>query len=449
MRDRALSMFLTAGTTLFLVAAVGCAVESPTVGQVQTDPDRPGSSGCPNSTALANFLPASNVAAGFSTTGLVTTYRFAAFSDEPPAGGVPGLIKYCVYPNPAAQPSAIEVQAQGANEAAWTSSVGSSAFSFGRPDGNPSNIPLDVPSTTMGTATWSVVPAEQAILLHINDPTVCASLYGGDPGTCFVTSARASTCILDIGETNVAYNAMPFGAADCPGPSWGFEATGTVEFGDEVALQDNTGRELVSLKVLFASYACETGHWHDNTCFTNPTGATFTHPVTANIYSVKECDGAPGTSCPDALLATVTVNQTMPYRPSADPVHCTGSDAGKWFNPVAGVCKTQISRVLTFEFTSQNVTLPDRVIWTVAFNTTHYGAVPIGQGASCYSTSGGCPYDSFNVGVMTFPGAPYAGTDVSVDAAWGRGPEFGPGGVLAPSSGWSDYRPLGEIITTP
>ena len=445
MRDRAPSMFLAAGTTLLLLAAVGCAVESPTVGQVQNDPDRPGSSGCPNSTALKNFLAAGNVAADFSNAGLVTTYRFAAFTDEPPAGGVPGLIKYCVYPDPAAPPSSVDALATGANGAPWTSSVGSSSFSFGRPDGNPSNIPLDVTSTTMGTATWDELPSAQTILLHINDPAVCASLYGGDPGTCFVKPGQASTCIVDHGETNVAYNAIPFGAADCPGPSLGFEATQTAEFGDEVELEPGTGRELVSLKVLFSSWGCQSGHWNTSDCSTSP-GATFTHPVTANIYAVDDCGG---TTCAGALLATVTTTQTVPYRPSADPLQCTGSDAGKWFNPVAGGCRNQISTVLTFDLTSQNVTLPDQVIWTVAFNTTHYGAAPIGEAAACFSASGGCPYDSFNVGATSFPQAPYAGTDISEDVAWGRGPEFGAGGVLASSSGWLTFRPVGAIITTP
>lgn len=335
---------------------------------------------------------------------------------------MPGLILYCVYSNPPAQPGAIDVQATGANGADWIFKAGSGVFSFVRPDGNPSNIPFDGTITEIGSATWSVVPRDQTILLHINDPPVCAGLYDGDPGTCFVKPGQASACILDHGETNVAYNAIPFGAADCPGASLGFEATGTAEFGDEVERKAGTGRDLVSLKVLFSSYACQTGHWFDGTCSTTTSPAIFTLPITANIYAVADWSGAP---CQGALLRTATTTQTVPYRPSADPLHCTGADQGKWFNPVAGLCKNQISTVLTVtDFTippGAPGTLPDKVIWTVAFNTTHYGATPIGESATCFGSSGGCPFDSFNVGAQTFPGAPYAGSDVFPNGAWRNG----------------------------
>src|SRR5262249_5460415 len=56
------------------------------------------------------------------------------------------------------------------------------------PDGDPSNIPYDGLSHTMGTATWnSGVPVNyDRIVLHINDAVECNNLYGGNPGTCFV-----------------------------------------------------------------------------------------------------------------------------------------------------------------------------------------------------------------------------------------------------------------------
>jgi hypothetical protein len=34
---------------------------------------------------------------------------------------------------------------------------------------------------------------------------------------------------------------------------------------------------------------------------------------------------------------------------------------------------------------------------TVAFNTTHHDAVPVGESAACFTSSGGCPYDSLNI----------------------------------------------------
>jgi len=79
------------------------------------------------------------------------------------------------------------VVATGADGSAWED-PGFNNFSFQRQHGNPSNIPYDGASHTMGTATWnSGVPAGyNTIVLHINDAAECDRLYGGNPGTCFV-----------------------------------------------------------------------------------------------------------------------------------------------------------------------------------------------------------------------------------------------------------------------
>ena len=446
-------------TALLLAVVTGCKV-SDQLSSVQggnQNPGKPAASACPANQALASFVAAGNVAAGFNTSSTTATYWFASLTNETPVDGVPGLIKYCVYSGSGA-PTAITPLATGANGAAWAASSGAGSFSFGRPNGDPSNIPLDGAGIqiSIGTATWTAVPTDQTILLHINDPTVCTALYGAGSLTCFVTPGQATACVVNAGRTDVAYNAIPFGATDCPGASLGFEATSTREFGDEVTLA-GTARSLVSLTVMFASYACETGYWNFPTrpaCFTTD-GLTFTHPVTANIYSVKDCSGTP---CPDQLLATVTSDLTIPLRPSADNVKCTGTDAGKWFNPVSGKCQNSVSVLRTFDFTSQNATLPDTVIWTVAYNTTHYGASPIGELVPCFSSSGGCPYDSFNVSAWTFPGAPYVGVDVDPDGAFINSNDVNQYcsnaslvGTLGLSTGggscWTGFTPVGQIVT--
>jgi len=59
--------------------------------------------------------------------------------------------------------------------------------------------------------------------------------------------------------------------------------------------------------------------------------------------------------------------------------------------------------------------------------------------------SGGCPYDSLNVGAKTYTTAPYAGTDSNLDEAFisvGSNPP-------QVDTGWSNNRPLGEIIVRP
>jgi hypothetical protein len=433
---------LTATMTLLVVAG--------TIGPAAAA----GGNGCPTNKVVAGLPIANNVAASFSNGGNTTTYTFSSLTNENPSGGVPGLIKYCVYPSPTSQPTAITVLAHGANGAKWIASKGSNNFAFVRPGGDKTNIPLDGTTTTMGTATWNTLPTAQTIVLHINDPTVCRSLYGSTtPATCFVKPGPGGP-VCDKGDTNAAYNAMPFDVVNCLNPAIGFEAQSTSEFGDKVGLA-GAARGLVSLNVLFTSYACESGHWYDAACATTA-GDTFSLPVTANIYDPTVSLTVP--------LASVTTTQTMPYRPSADPscpqIPGGGVAGAAWFNPLApsgGQCQNSIGKVLTFNFAS-GTTLPDTVVWTVAFNTTHYGAAPIGEGAACFGTSGGCPYDSLNVGDKSYSGAPYAGTDTDPDGvflssvaggAYCDGGVGGTGFLRSDSPCWTGFRPLGEIITAP
>jgi hypothetical protein len=238
----------------------------------------------------------------------------------------------------------------------------------------------------------------------------------------------------------------------------GFEANSLVELGDHVGLASTSGT-LTSLTVLFASFGCGvSGGAFSNDCVTNPGNATFTHPITAKIYAVNTSSGTPQ---PGALLATVTQTQTIPFRPSADRVNCTGAQAGKWFSPATGACQNAITQLLTFTFPA-GTPLPSQVIWTVAFNTTHFGPSPIGP-APCNSSPSGCGYDSLNVGVFSFTGAPYIGTDVDPNgvflnatnvlrnvaestASGGIYCDGGPGGTLRLATPcWDGLRPLGEI----
>jgi hypothetical protein len=100
---------------------------------------------------------------------------------------------------------------------------------------------------------------------------------------------------------------------------------------------------------------------------------------------------------------------------------------------------------ITFTFPSGTTfSSGDKVIWTVAFKTSTEGYNPIG---ACASSDPGCGYDGLNVGTMSFAGAPYAGTDVDEDVAFRS--DQGNGDVLASETGWTGYRPLGEIVLGP
>lgn len=212
LRKLTLSMFHQSGWKLaiifgfsaLLVMALGVAVFT----GVRTA--SAATNGCPTG-GTGNPQISNLVGASVSTSGSTSTYTFSSFQNLTPSGGIPGLIEYCVYPtdssgNPLA-PTLITVDPnlKGANGAAWTDPQQFDNFSFQRPDGNPSNIPLDgTTGITMGTATWSTLPANQMILLHINDATECDSLYGGNPGTCFVLPGTAPPPAQDLTVSKTA-----------------------------------------------------------------------------------------------------------------------------------------------------------------------------------------------------------------------------------------------------
>jgi hypothetical protein len=187
-------------------------------------------------------------------------------------------------------------------------------------------------------------------------------------------------------------------------PSEGMEAFGLREFGDGITFA-GTARKLVNVKVTLSSFACQAGGWGTGDCATTP-GATFSLPVTFNIYNA-------GNPVPGSQIATVTQTITVPYRPSADPVNCTGANAGKWYDANSGMCFNGQAVNVSFDFSSLNVALPGSVVFGVSYNSTHYGPNPIGESAACFSTTAGCPYDALNVAlapVVTVGTKPYFNT---------------------------------------
>ena len=245
-----------------------------------------------------------------------------------------------------------------------------------------------------------------------------------------VNPASADPSASGGGSTQSGYNAIPSKVSGNV-PSVGFEATKTNEFGDAVRL-GGKARTLQSMSVVLSSWGCQSGGWSTKDCMTTP-GATFDVPLTFTIYS----DNA---DAPGAVLATQTETVTVQYRPSASP-ECTGKDAGEWYNSKDRTCYNGFPQTVEMDF--PGVTLPDQVIWSVKYNTTTAGYTPVG-GTACSSTPAGCGYDSLNVGVWSFPNAPYSGTDVDENQVFRNGAmETGPA-----DDPWTGYRPLGAITTT-
>ncbi len=237
--------------------------------------------------------------------------------------------------------------------------------------------------------------------------------------------------------TSVVYNNVP---DPIPGnvPSVGFEATSTSEWGGQMQLV-GTDRIDPTVTVLMSSWGCVSGTWYGQDGVTS-SGATFTHPVTLNVYNVGSGDSV------GSLITAKTVTFTMPYRPSAS-ASCTGGDAGKWFDGTT--CYNGKAFPISFDLTG--TTLPDKVIIGVAYNTTNYGSSAIGT-AACGTN---CPYDSLNVGTNPTPSVGTAlptANDAYLNSSWSGAycnGALGTGTFRLDAGCWTGYLPAIKIEANP
>jgi hypothetical protein len=199
-------------------------------------------------------------------------------------------------------------------------------------------------------------------------------------------------------------------------PSLGFEATQASEAGNLVQFSSSPARLLTGVSVTMDSWGCQSGNWYDNPiCSTTP-GSTFSEPITFNLYNVGPSNAV------GSLITTVTQTFNIPYRPSTDP-SCPLSTADGSAPPgdmeefmYNGVCSHGLPVNVTFNL--GDVVVPDEAIWSVAYNTSDYGAAPYNPPnppnpptyPACHATSEGCGYDSLNVG-LTVANGPSVGTD--------------------------------------
>ena len=210
--------------------------------------------------------------------------------------------------------------------------------------------------------------------------------------------------------------------------SLGYAATSTSGFGDRLIL-DGTNRQLNSVTVSFTSWACESGGWNTHDCVTT-SGATFAHDMTVNLYETTTTDTVGN------LIVSKTQTINAKYRPSADNINCTGANVGKWYNGTG--CYNGIAFDAVFDFSGLNTVLPDNLIAEVAYNTSHYGANPIGATGA---------YDSLNVSLTEV--GPTTGTDYNTDVMYWDTTYPGYTAGLKADSGWSPYHLAIDIYATP
>jgi len=260
-------------------------------------------------------------------------------------------------------------------------------------------------------------------------------------------SARLVAAMLATAAL-VAAAAGSAGAAtlynDIPSPlppnvgSLGFECCSASEFGGQVELAPAATHKLTGVTVGMSSWACQNGGAEDGTCGTAP-NAKFTWPVTLKVYTV----GA-GNSVGTLLYQSTNVF-SMPYRPSANNVKCaSGESKGGWWSALTQTCNH--GKLFKIRFGLSRLPVPDKVIISVSYNTSDYGAEP--QRPKPCNTTGNCPYDSLNVGLE---GVPTVGADPLPESAYfntSYGPFYCDGGaggvgVFRLDEGcWTGYQPL-------
>ncbi len=261
----------------------------------------------------------------------------------------------------------------------------------------------------------------------------------------FRSALAALTAVVLASGGVVALAAAPAAAAEVavynsilasPAPasrSLGYQATSTDEFGDYVQLA-GSDRVVSTVTVGMTDWAC--GNWADgaNPCVTDgTTGATFTHPITLNLYEVDNSGVDPAAG---ALIATVTQNAAIPFRPSASP-ECTGGNANKWYDAGTATCYNGFDFTLDFDLSSLGIVLGDDVIVSIAYDTQSYGAVPTGVNG---------PYNSLNVSLAQQ--APSVGTDENQDEMFWKTSYPGYTDVFLVDTGWSADYGLQLKITT-
>lgn len=183
--------------------------------------------------------------------------------------------------------------------------------------------------------------------------------------------------------TSVIYNALPSVDPATSYPSQPFQAQQVYEFGDLIHL-GGTDRVLNSITVTMSDYALYSTYSSDSRYMDNQ--VSWTHPITLNVYNVVT--GTPNTV--GTLLGSVTQAITIPWRPVGDDTCPLAYGTDHQWRDSTDRCNYGYAFNATFDLSGLNLTLPEDIIVSVAFNTQSYGVTPMGVDG---------PYNSLNVAV--------------------------------------------------
>jgi hypothetical protein len=225
---------------------------------------------------------------------------------------------------------------------------------------------------------------------------------------------------LAVGAT-VIYDSIP-GPLPPNVPSLGYQATQTSEFGDLIQF-GGTSRALNRVTLTMSDWALAS----DWPSFPGSSGPTWNHPLTLNLYNVDNSGPNPA---PGTLIATQTQTFAIPWRPPADPT-CPGGTAWRASD---GNCYNGLAFTVAFAF--PGTTVPNQIIYGVAYNTQTWGYNPIGTPGPYVSLNFGLAQLAPSVGSNPFPDTAYWNTQTPGNYADGGA---GGVGVFRRDTNWTPF----------
>jgi len=246
------------------------------------------------------------------------------------------------------------------------------------------------------------------------------------------------------------YNSMPTPYPYNPA-SLGYQATSTAEFGDYIGLA-GTARSLTTVSVAMSDWAVRSdymteigGVWTPKPGYEHVvmTSAGFNHDLTLNLYTVVSSGSVPvvGTT-----IASKTISAFIPWRPAATQFKADGVTLEDHWTAPNGSTYHGSQSTVTFDFTGNNVTLPDELVFGLAYNTNTYGAAPIGKSGPYESLNFACDVPVAQVGIDVNPNAVMWNTSYA-----GFYTDLGVGGTstFRQDTNWAGNVPAIQIVAVP
>jgi len=212
-------------------------------------------------------------------------------------------------------------------------------------------------------------------------------------------------------------------------PSLGYEATSTQEFGDLIQF-DGTSRNLTDVTVVMSNWAYES-EWE-----ALGTSTGFSLPLTLNLYDVGAGDTV------GSLIATQTISAFIPWRPEPTPGTCLPGNNNDYLAS-DGQCYSGSDSTVTFDFSG--TTVPDSIIYGLAYNTTDHGYNPTGVPGPEESLNFALSTDPPTVGSNPLPDTAYWNT--SYAGFYADGGTAGVG-IFRQDQEWSPYSGIVQFDAT-